>query len=159
MATTWRHFNRNIFLHETWQQETAWPTDHRSEVVRERPIRTQINTQPVRSLAVQLSHLSSRNSRNSSAKISDSPFFRVSNSGYSSGTPRAFHGTTCRQVLSSRNVEIGVDTLPTVSIETLGYTVSVYGDGWITLTPSRKDGVYCFIPWRKRRLGYRVKLL
>ena len=96
MATTLRHFNRNIFLHVTLQQETAWPADRRSEVVRERPIRTQINTQPVksagksigegftkskaltilpRSLAVQLSHLLNRNSRNSSAKISDSHFF------------------------------------------------------------------------------------
>ena len=49
MATTRRHFNRNIFVHVTWQQETAWPADRRSEVVRERPITTQINTQPVKS--------------------------------------------------------------------------------------------------------------
>ena len=119
MATTWRHFNRNIFFHVTWQQETARPADRRSEVVRERPIRTQKIRNPwkarenllvsvlpkskaltilLRSLAVQLSHLWNRNSRNSSAKISDSPFLRVSDSGYSSGTPRSFHGTTCGQV-------------------------------------------------------------
>jgi len=38
-----------FFLHVTWQQETGWLADRRSEVVRERPIRTQINTQPVKS--------------------------------------------------------------------------------------------------------------
>ena len=38
-----------FFFHVTLQQETGWPADRRSEVVRERPIRTQINTQPVKS--------------------------------------------------------------------------------------------------------------